>query len=309
MSASKHYWICQAHPEFQEQLNQEIKLLGLAVLQNWGLFYLFPDHPIDLCWAQNTWTNVHKFQYKSIGDAQKILKEFKIPFYGYSIQHHRRTELIKKGINLAWMKPMAFHPNLDLKKARRSFGSFLVQDENVLWVSTQVKSSFENGIFPIEETKEAPSRAYQKLWEYFSIYATELPHQSCLIDLGAAPGGWSWVLSQFDCKVISVDKAEMDPQLLKSSKIEWLKKDAFTLRPTDFPQVEWVFCDIICEPKRTLELIQSWLSESKAKHFVFTIKFKGNTDFAVIENLKAIPNSQLVHLSVNKHELTWFLDL
>jgi 23S rRNA (cytidine2498-2'-O)-methyltransferase len=41
--------------------------------------------------------------------------------------------------------------------------------------------------------------------------------------------------------------------------------------------------------------------------FLCTLKFQGETDHATARAFAAIPGSQLLHLSCNKHELTWAL--
>ena len=41
------------------------------------------------------------------------------------------------------------------------------------------------------------------------------------------------------------------------------------------------------------------------KRFLCTLKFQGDTDFAVMQRFAAVPGSRLVHLHHNKHELTW----
>ena len=61
-----------------------------------------------------------------------------------------------------------------------------------------------------------PNRAYLKLWEALTLAANmpdgrmPRPGELCL-DLGSSPGGWSWVLQKLGARVISVDKAPLDP--------------------------------------------------------------------------------------------------
>jgi 23S rRNA (cytidine2498-2'-O)-methyltransferase len=109
--------------------------------------------------------------------------------------------------------------------------------------------------------------------------------------------------------VISVDKAPLAESLSNRKNIQFLKKDAFKLKPADVEPVDWLFSDIICDPKRLLELVQLWRSENRAKNFVCTIKFKGKTDFETMQKFKEIPNSKVLHLYNNKHEVTWYLRL
>ena len=62
---------------------------------------------------------------------------------------------------------------------------------------------------------------------------------------------------------------------------------------------------MICYPERLLELIEEWTAEFPKMRMVCTIKFQGQTDFDVIARFRKLPDSQIVHLFHNKHELTW----
>ena len=42
-----------------------------------------------------------------------------------------------------------------------------------------------------------------------------------------------------------------------------------------------------------------------SRNFVCTLKFQAETDHATAAKFAAIPGSRLMHLSCNKHELTW----
>ena len=48
-----------------------------------------------------------------------------------------------------------------------------------------------------------------------------------------------------------------------------------------------------------------FIAADTVKNFLCTIKFQGETDFATQARFAAIPGSRLIHLHVNKHELTW----
>jgi 23S rRNA (cytidine2498-2'-O)-methyltransferase len=125
------------------------------------------------------------------------------------------------------------------------------------------------------------------------------------LDLGATPGGWSWVLQQLGTRVISIDKAPLDPRIMALPGIEYRKESAFGLEPKDIGPVDWLFSDVVCYPKRLLTLVQKWMKAGTVRNFACTIKFQGATDFETIEEFKAIPGSRLMHLHHNKHELTW----
>jgi 23S rRNA (cytidine2498-2'-O)-methyltransferase len=51
--------------------------------------------------------------------------------------------------------------------------------------------------------------------------------------------------------------------------------------------------------------VRRWLDTGRARRFVCTLKFQGETDHATARAFAAIRGARLMHLSHNKHELTW----
>ena len=80
---------------------------------------------------------------------------------------------------------------------------------------------------------------------------------------------------------------------------------AFSIEPASLGPVDWLFSDVICYPTRLLSLVERWLAAGLARNLVCTIKFQGATDHDAARRFAAIPNSRLIHLHHNKHELTW----
>ena len=149
-----------------------------------------------------------------------------------------------------------------------------------------------------------PSRAYLKLWELFTVHHLVPEKGSRVIDFGSCPGGWTWVLQQVGCEVLSIDKAPLAPQIAKLSRVEFLKADAFSLKPEDLGPVDWFFSDIICYPPKLFELVKSWKEKKLCDRFVCTIKFQGETDFKTMEKFEKELNARVLHLFHNKHEVT-----
>jgi 23S rRNA (cytidine2498-2'-O)-methyltransferase len=167
-------------------------------------------------------------------------------------------------------------------------------------------SSFPNGEVGFVEDRTAPSRAYLKLWEVLTLLGERPKPSELCIDLGSSPGGWTWVLQKLGARVISVDKAPLDPSVATLPGVEYRGESAFGLDPRVVGPVDWLFSDVVCYPKRLLTLVQRWVAAGAARHFVCTVKFQGATDFEAMQAFAAIPGSRLLHLHHNKHELTWF---
>ena len=72
----------------------------------------------------------------------------------------------------------------------------------------------------------------------------------------------------------------------------------------NFGNLDWLFSDVICYPERLLEWIRIWIDSGKVRNIICTIKMQGEIDWKLIEKFVAIPDSRIVHLNYNKHELT-----
>ena len=171
--------------------------------------------------------------------------------------------------------------------------------------SPSSSSPFCNGEVRFVEDRTAPSRAYLKLWEAFTVLGLRPQPDELCLDLGASPGGWTWVLQRLGARVLSVDKADLDPRVASLPGVEYRRESAFALDPHQVGPVDWLFSDIVCYPKRLLTLVQKCLQARTVRRFVCTLKFPGATDFEVMRSFAAIPGSKLLHLHHNKHELTW----
>lgn len=260
----------------------------------------------NLKWIQKDLGLFQEYSIHSIKDAvewiRKKQSEFKVPSIHLSLAHHRRGELI------------ASHFKDHREKTIYTFGEFpnkkfilysLVENQKLLLSESPCELPID-GVWEFHENKtEPPSRAYLKLWEAFSRLKI-LPHKNEIaIDLGSCPGGWTWMLHQHCLKVISVDGALIDERLIKKKNIEFLKADAFQLNPNKFNELNWICSDMICDPEKLYSLAIQWLEAHPNANFIFTLKFKGPSDFKVIQKFQSIENSSVIHLYQNKHELTW----
>ena len=110
-------------------------------------------------------------------------------------------------------------------------------------------------------------------------------------------------------KVFAVDRAELAPSLMQNPRIKFLAHDAFTLKPQEiseqFGEVDWIFSDVICYPERLFEWILKWLDYNQNLNMICTIKMQGEIDWSLIQKFADIPQSRIIHLNYNKHELTW----
>ncbi|MBI5041658.1 MAG: 23S rRNA (cytidine(2498)-2'-O)-methyltransferase RlmM [Gammaproteobacteria bacterium] len=137
-------------------------------------------------------------------------------------------------------------------------------------------SSNPMGIPRLRFPSGAPSRSTLKLEEAFLTFldaeqrARELQPGMRAVDLGAAPGGWSWQLVKRGLHVIAVDNGAMAEQLMRSGLLEHRREDGFRYRPEQ--AVDWMVCDIVEQPARIADLAARWLSEGDCRYTIFNLK-------------------------------------
>jgi 23S rRNA (cytidine2498-2'-O)-methyltransferase len=275
--------------------------LGTDVLETHGLLVIAAGLPRAAAWKANVWHDPVTLRITSISDAARQLRAIQRNWALYSFAHHRRAALIAEKLPKVSAKPLAFG---DAAPAA-PLGSWTLLDADTVLAAAACSSPFPNGEAQFVEDRAPPSRAYLKLWEAFTLLGRRpQPGEICL-DLGASPGGWSYVLAKLGARVIAVDKAPLDPGLLALPGIEQRRESAFAIEPRAIGPIDWLFSDVVCYPERLLALIERFLTAATVRNFLCTVKFQGETDFATQARFAAIPGARLIHLHHNKHELTW----
>jgi 23S rRNA (cytidine2498-2'-O)-methyltransferase len=263
---------------------------------------LAPGPPIPAAWAQNIWLDPVVIAVASIGDAARRLRAIQRNWAAYAPRHHRRAMLIQERLPSVSAKPLVFGQPVPTAP----LGSWTLLDPNTVLAAPHCTSPFPNGeVRFVEDRTGPPSRAYLKLWEALMLVETRPGPGDVCLDLGSSPGGWSWALQQMGARVISVDKAPLDPAVARLPGIEHRRDSAFALDPASVGPVDWLFCDVVCYPARLLALVERWLASGTCRRFVCTVKFQGATDHDIAARFASIPGLTLRHLFHNKHELTW----
>lgn len=265
---------------------------------------IFSDELKPACFALDIWLDAEIISFQSISEAARILRSRKKYWTLNPIENIRRSHLILSELK----KCPSIDLHFPLQQDFPDIGCFSLLDKNTLVFATKRWKKMPLGEYAfIEDKKNPPNRAYLKLWEALSLCETLPKPNELAVDLGASPGGWSYVMQSLGARVISVDKAELDPKIAKLPRIQFLKQSAFALEPAFFKEpIDWLLCDVACYPERLYDLTLKWIESKKAKQFIFTIKLQGDTNFAILEKFQAIPNAGVIHLFQNKHEATFF---
>jgi 23S rRNA (cytidine2498-2'-O)-methyltransferase len=291
--------------KFEAELERELEIKGLTIAHKRDRLYLVEGSHPQMIWAQVTGFEMSFIPITSIKDGAKKLKALNRNWGLFTVAHHRRAELIQSELPKFNTKPIPFRHPLPASP----MGLWTLWEPDQILATTKTSSPFALGEMDFEEDKVMPpSRAYLKLWEFFTLYAPEVIGGGTALDVGSCPGGWTWVLRTMDFeKTISVDKAPIEKRIMDLGKIEFRQESAFGLDLNDFGEIDWFCSDIICYPERLLNLVKRFLDSGKVKNFVCTIKYQAETDWENTLKFLEIPNSQIVHLHHNKHEVTWFL--
>ena len=137
-------------------------------------------------------------------------------------------------------------------------------------------SPLQNGILRLKFPREAPSRSTLKLEEALQVLLDGRERDEALlpgltaVDLGAAPGGWTWQMVQRHIRVIAVDNGPMQEALLDSGLVEHRREDGFRYRPPK--PVEWLLCDMVEQPQRIAALMGDWLLRGDCRRALFNLK-------------------------------------
>ena len=259
-------------------------------------------------WAQNVWLQPRWLSVASIGDAARQLT---------ALQRNWRAHVSPPGVEPGFRRRLALigerlphvgaHPLVFGSPAPSApLGAFTLWREDLLLAAPRTTSPFADGEMLFQENREdPPGRAYLKLWETFTLLGRQPQPGELCVDLGAAPGGWTWVLASLGCRVFSIDRAPLDPRVQQMPGVNHCIGSGFALDPAVTGRVDWLFSDMICYPEKLLDTVLRWLEADACRNIVCTLKFQSETDHETARRFAAIPGGSLRHLSCNKHELTF----
>lgn len=165
------------------------------------------------------------------------------------------------------------------------------------------------GVIPVAEDRSAPSRAFAKLSEALRRLGRGMGSGERCVDLGASPGGWSYVALGKGARVTAVDRSPLREDLMRDPRLEFIQGDAFSFRPEQ--PVDWLVCDVIAAPERSAAMLLEWLGRSDTRWFVVTLKLKGDGDRAKLDGIRRDLTQladplYLLRLNANKGEVTAF---
>jgi len=159
------------------------------------------------------------------------------------------------------------------------------------WSDGRASSAWRNGIPRLRMPRDAPSRSTLKLAEAFHVFLGEnedrlLQSEMRAVDLGAAPGGWTWQLIHRGLHVTSIDNGVLRGELVDNALVRHLREDGFRYRPRK--PVDWMVCDMVEKPVRIAQLVAMWMREGWTDRCIFNLKLPMKKRFEEVERCRAI---------------------
>ncbi len=136
------------------------------------------------------------------------------------------------------------------------------------------REAWLNGPRRMADDPLAPSRSFLKVEEAYLVLGCEPATGETVCDLGAAPGGWSYSAAKRGARVVAVDNGPLKGGALNHPGIEHRREDAFKFSAEDGQAFDWLFCDMVEDPRHVLRnIVEPWLSRGWCRRFVVNLKF------------------------------------
>lgn len=168
------------------------------------------------------------------------------------------------------------------------------------WLAAGLKdrcAPWPMGIPRLRMPSNAPSRSTLKLAEAIMTLLSDEERDSLLragmraVDLGAAPGGWTWQLAQRGIRVTAIDNGPLRDTVMATEMVEHLKADGFTWRPQR--PVDWMVCDMVEQPSRIASLMAEWIATGRCRHTIFNLKLPMKRRLEAVEQCRELIRKRL----------------
>ena len=166
-------------------------------------------------------------------------------------------------------------------------------------------SSWPLGIARLKMPRDAPSRSTLKLAEALHVFVGSdeeriLRPEMRAVDLGAAPGGWTWQLIHRGLHVTAIDNGTLKGDLIDNALVKHLREDGFRYRPKR--PVDWMVCDMVEQPVRIATLVAMWFREGWTERCIFNLKLPMKKRLEEVNKCRAVIE-QALQMSGRDYEL------
>lgn len=202
----------------------------------------------------------------------------------------------------------------------------LFPDVQTAWLGATIPghaAPWPMGVPRLRMSRDAGSRSTLKLAEAILGMLTEEERTVHMraglraVDLGAAPGGWTWQLAHRGLHVTAIDNGLMAESVIATGMVEHLRADGFTWRPQR--KVDWLVCDMVEQPSRIASLMAEWIATGRCRRAIFNLKLPMKRRFDALEQCRSLIHKRVIqagpyelrikHLYHDREEVTAFLAL
>jgi hypothetical protein len=215
------------------------------------------------------------------------------------------------------------HPEL-MRWERKPAKLFRTSEGRVLQVSglrngflfscaspSDLTSQVPGGELRMKMDEDAPSRSYLKIEEAFHRMGVEPKAEETVIDLGAAPGGWSYACAKRGARVTAVDNGPLKIRDACIRRIEQLHVDGLSFRLSKHqPPVDWLVSDMLISPGDGFGLLKHWVDGHHCSRIVMNLKLPQQHPMSalqpVLDWLEHHPTLHMRQLCHDRREVTVF---
>ncbi len=144
-------------------------------------------------------------------------------------------------------------------------------------------SPWEAGFQRMKTLAGAPSRSASKLEEALLVLGEFPKRGQTAVDLGAAPGGWSYVLAHHGAHVTAIDHANLDLPRMGKLKGQIIHRRENGLKFLPATPVDWLVCDMVIGYRETLRVLQAWLDADAMQYFVVNVKLPKSKHWPMVK--------------------------
>jgi len=160
-------------------------------------------------------------------------------------------------------------------------------------------SPWPMGIPRLRMPRGAPSRSTLKLAEAFVTFLGDQESELLragmrAVDLGAAPGGWTWQLAHRGLRVTAVDNGPLKGELVDDPLVTHLRADGLSYLPKR--PVDWMVCDIVDQPAKVATVVARWIGEGHARRAIFNLKLPMKKRYDEVCRCEAIVRDTLARV-------------
>ncbi|WP_127346432.1 23S rRNA (cytidine(2498)-2'-O)-methyltransferase RlmM [Pseudidiomarina mangrovi] len=170
------------------------------------------------------------------------------------------------------------------------------------------QSPWPMGILRLRSPSDAPSRSTLKLDEAFQVFIPAHEREQRVssgmnaVDLGAAPGGWTYQLVRRGMMVQAIDNGPMAQSLMDSGQVKHIREDGFKYRPKK-KNVTWLVCDMVEKPMRVTELMIQWFIDGDCKEAIFNLKLPMKKRYAMVSECLQLIQTELAEKGMGRYEV------